>query len=168
MTKEELIQDFLKQNKVETKVLVFTESTRTSQNAADQAGCELARIAKSIVFKAGDEPVLVITSGPNKVSEEKIEKALKENHSDVLESIGTENPRMEKADAEFVYGKTGFPIGGVPAFCHKTKMKFVFIDEDLVKFEKVWSAAGTPHAIFEISTEDLIRLSGAKVADIKL
>ena len=154
MTKEETIQDFLKQNKVETKVLIFRESTRTSQDAADQAGCELARIAKSIVFKTEDEPVLVITSGPNKVSESKI--------NDLVGS------KVEKADADFVYEKTGFPIGGVPAFCHKTPIKFVFIDEDLTKFEKVWSAAGTPPAIFEIPTKDLVRLSGAKITDIKL
>lgn len=154
MAKEETIQDFLRQNKIETKVLVFAESTRTSQDAADQAGCELARIAKSIVFKTEDEPVLVITSGPNKVSENKI--------NDLVGS------KVKKADADFVYEKTGFPIGGVPAFCHKTPIKFVFLDEDLIKFEKVWSAAGTPHAIFEISTKDLIRLSGAKITDIKM
>jgi prolyl-tRNA editing enzyme YbaK/EbsC (Cys-tRNA(Pro) deacylase) len=79
-----------------------------------------------------------------------------------------EELEIEKADANFVYEKIGFPIGGVPAFCHKTPIKYVFIDQDLIKFEKVWSAAGTPHAIFEIPTKDLIELSGAKTADIKL
>lgn len=153
MAREELIQEFLKQNNVETKVLVFNESTRTSQDAANQAGCELSRIAKSIVFKTEGEPILVITSGPNKVSEIK-----------VGDLIGL---KIEKADADFVYEKTGFPIGGVPAFCHKTPVKYVFIDQDLTKFEKVWSAAGTPHAIFEILTKDLINLSGAKIADVK-
>ena len=153
MKAEEKIREFLENNNVETKVLVFTETTRTSQDAAKQAGCELARIAKSIVFRVNDEPILVITSGPNKVSETKLEKL-------VGEKIG-------KADAEFVYEKTGFPIGGVAAFCHKTPLKHVFIDEDLTRFEKVWSAAGTPFAIFEISTSKLIELSRAKIADIK-
>ena len=96
----------------------------------------------------------MITSGPNKVSQKKLEALI--------------DGKIEKADADFVYEKTGFPIGGVPAFCHKTPMKHIFIDEDLVKFEKVWSAAGTPHAIFEIPTKDLTELSGAKITDIKL
>ncbi|MEW5805634.1 MAG: YbaK/EbsC family protein, partial [Patescibacteria group bacterium] len=64
--------------------------------------------------------------------------------------------------------KTGFPIGGVPAFGHKTSIKYVFLDKDLSRYEKVWSAAGTPFAIFEILTKDLIRLARAKVADIKV
>ena len=153
MSSAEKIQEFLKENNVETKVLVFSESTRTSQDAANQAGCELARIAKSIVFKTGEEPVLVITSGPNKVSQKKLEALI--------------DGKIEKADADFVYEKTGFPIGGVPAFCHKTEMKYILIDEDLTKFDKVWSAAGTPHAIFEIPTKDLIELSKAKTANIK-
>lgn len=174
MAKEERIQEFLKQNNVETKVLVFKESTRTSQDAANQAGCELARIAKSIVFRSGDEPILVITSGPNRVSEQKLKKELLKNYSSVLENTRIEKSaspsaeiNIEKADANFVYEKTGFPIGGVPAFCHKTPIKFVFVDEDLVKFGKVWSAAGTPNAIFEIATKDLIKLSQAKAADMK-
>ena len=153
MKSNETIERFLENNKVETKVLVFSETTRTSQDAAKQAGCELARIAKSIVFRVNDEPILVITSGPNKVSEAKLEKLV--------------GAKIEKADAEFIYEKTGFPIGGVAAFCHKTPLKHVFIDEDLTRFEEVWSAAGTPFAIFEISTPKLIELSHAKIADIK-
>lgn len=155
MSKPEIIENFLKENKVETKVLVFTETTRTSQDAAKQAGCEIGQIAKSIIFRIGDKPILVITSGPNRVSEEKLQKLI------------SQSLRIEKADAEFVYEKTGFPIGGVPAFCHKTPIKFVFLDEDLTKYEKVWSAAGTPNAIFEIETKKLIELSGAKLTDIK-
>ncbi len=177
MAREELIQEFLKQNNVETKVLVFNESTRTSQDAANQAGCELSRIAKSILFKLSisnnqfskesEEPILVIVSGSNRVSEEKLKKALMKNYSQVLKNLRIEELEIEKADADFVYEKTGFPIGGVPAFCHETKIKYVFIDQDLIKFEKVWSAAGTPHAIFEILTKDLIKLADAKITDIK-
>ena len=168
MAREEKIQEFLKERSVETKILVFSESTRTSQDAANQAGCELSRIAKSVVFRTEDEPILVITSGPNRVSEEKLKTVLPKECSNILKNVGMSQINIEKADADFVYEKTGFPIGGVPAFCHKTKIKYVFIDQDLIKFEKVWSAAGTPHSIFEIPTKDLIQLSEAKIADIKI
>lgn len=175
MSKPQIIQDFLDQNNIKVKVLEFKETTRTSQDAANQAGCELARIAKSIIFKTGDEPILIITSGPNKVSEQKLKTAIQSRFatpssqsSERLQKASQDQSlRIEKADAEFVYEKTGFPIGGVPAFCHKTQIRFIFIDEDLLKFDKVWSAAGTPNAIFEIGTKDLIRLSGAIIVDIK-
>ncbi|OGY39300.1 MAG: hypothetical protein A2418_00435 [Candidatus Brennerbacteria bacterium RIFOXYC1_FULL_41_11] len=181
MNKSQIIQNFLNKNSVAVKVLEFSETTRTSQDAANQAGCELARIAKSIIFKLTtltpevripaesivEEPILVITSGPNRVSEKKLRNALFQTYSQILKNLRIENPQIGKADADFVYEKTGFPIGGVPAFCHKTPIKFVFIDEDLIKFDKVWSAAGTPNAIFEIPTDDLMRLSNAIASDIK-
>lgn len=170
MSKSEIIENFLKENKVETKVLIFTETTRTSQDAAKQAGCEIGQIAKSIIFRVGDEPVLVITSGPNRVSESKLEKILNQemnSQNQPNSAFSSALIRVMKADADFVYEKTGFPIGGVPAFCHKTPIKFVFLDEDLIKYEKVWSAAGTPNAIFEIKTQKLITLSNAKVVNIK-
>ncbi len=151
--KTDKIQSLLAKEGIDAKILVFSQSTKTSQDAANQAHCLLGQIAKSIIFKAGDEPVLAIMSGSNRVSTRKIEQL-----------IGI---KPEKADAQFVLGKTGFPIGGVPAFGHDTLIKFIFMDQDLMQYKTIWSAAGTPHAIFEITPQNLMRMSNAQIADIK-
>ncbi len=151
--KTDKIQSLLVQHGIETEILVFSESTKTSQDAADQAHCQLGQIAKSIVFKVGDEAALAIMSGPNRVSVQKLERLA--------------GAKPEKADARFVLDKTGFPIGGVPAFGHSTPVKFIFMDQDLMQYQTIWSAAGTPHAIYEISPQDLLRVSNAQLTDIK-
>jgi len=74
---------------------------------------------------------------------------------------------IKKADADFVYEKTGFPIGGVAPFGHKIPIEHIFIDRDLMQFETIWCAGGTPHAVFEITPQKLIEITHAKIADIK-
>ena len=151
--KTDKIQSILAEHGIDAKILVFSESTKTSQDAAAQAHCQLGQIAKSIIFRIGDEPVLAIMSGPNRVSLQKLEQMI--------------GGKPEKADAQFVLEKTGFPIGGVPAFGHNTPIKFIFMDHDLTKYETIWSAAGTPHAIYEITPQNLARMSNAQIMDIK-
>ena len=151
--KTDKIQSILAEHGIDAKILVFSESTKTSQDAAAQAHCQLGQIAKSIIFRIGDEPVLAIMSGPNRVSLQKLEQMI--------------GGKPEKADAQFVLEKTGFPIGGVPAFGHSTPVKFIFMDHDLTKYETIWSAAGTPHAIYEITPQNLARMSNAQIMDIK-
>ncbi|MCD8568044.1 MAG: YbaK/EbsC family protein [Geovibrio sp.] len=135
---------------VNTEVLTFSQSTKTSQEAADAAGCELAQIAKSIVFRAksADKAVLVITSGVNRVDTKLIRDHLGE--------------KPDKADADFVREKTGYVIGGVPAIAHKEE-PIVFLDETLMEFAEIWSAAGSPYSIYKITPQELLRITGAKV-----
>jgi prolyl-tRNA editing enzyme YbaK/EbsC (Cys-tRNA(Pro) deacylase) len=182
MEKHEIIQNILKEQGIETEVFVFSETTRTSQDAADQVGCQLGQIAKSIIFrlkaqnsdvKAEEETVLAITSGPNRVSGEKLLKEIAKQK--VEESAGRDtdysqilkNLRIEKADADFVYEKAGFPIGGVPPFGHKNPIKYIFIDEDLMQYETIWCAAGTPFSVFEIIPKQLVGITNGVVSDIR-
>ncbi len=98
--------------------------------------------------------MLLLVSGSNRV-DEKLVSAL------VGEPIG-------KASAEFVREVTGFAIGGVPPCSHATPIELIFIDQDLLVFEQVWAAAGTPHAVFCIATKDLIAVSGARPVALAL
>ncbi len=132
---------------------LYAEGTRTSQDAADQLGCDVAHIAKSIVFAGQEGAVIVITSGANRVDRKrKLKRA-----------IGYK-PGM--AAPEYVLEATGYQIGGVPPFGHPRPV-FVLLDEDLMQYELVWGAGGTAQTVFPITPDELLRLSGATVADVK-
>ena len=134
------------------RVVELPRSTRSAPEAAEAVGCDVAQIAKSLVFRgaATDEPLLVIASGANRVSEEKLS--------------GLAGEPIRKADADFVRERTGFAIGGVAPVGH-TKPPRTWIDRDLLEYESVWAAAGTPRALFSIRSEDLVKVTGATVAD---
>lgn len=136
------------------RVVEFTATTRTSEDAARAIGCTVGQIAKSLVFKGkkSEQPVLVIASGINRVDEKKLKNLLGEP--------------ILKADADFVRRWTGFVIGGVPPLGHKDKIR-TFIDRDLFKYEVIWGAAGTPNAVFELTPDELVRMTGGEVADVK-
>jgi prolyl-tRNA editing enzyme YbaK/EbsC (Cys-tRNA(Pro) deacylase) len=148
------IQDQIKSLGYEYTVVEHAESTRTAQEAADRAGCELGQIVKSLIFKGKEsgKPILVLTSGVNRVDEKRIAEY-------AGEAIG-------RADADFVRLVTGFAIGGVPPFGHLRKMETYF-DEDFLQYETIWAAAGTPNAIFEVKTSDLQKMTAAKTARVK-
>jgi prolyl-tRNA editing enzyme YbaK/EbsC (Cys-tRNA(Pro) deacylase) len=134
-------------------VVEFDESTHTAQEAADAIGCQLAQIAKSILFRsASGKPVLVITSGINKVDEKKICALLDE--------------KIERASPDFVKEMTGFEVGGVPPVAHASPC-VVYLDEDLRAYPTLWAAGGTPNAVFEIGFERLAEMSGATVAHVR-
>jgi prolyl-tRNA editing enzyme YbaK/EbsC (Cys-tRNA(Pro) deacylase) len=135
-------------------VIEHIESTRTAQEAADRAGCELGQIVKSLIFKGkqSGKPILVLTSGANRVDEKRIREY-------AGEGIG-------KADADFVRAVTGYAIGGVPPLGHTQKME-TYLDEDFLQFETVWAAAGNPNAIFELPSADLVKITDAKVVRVK-
>src|SRR5829696_811254 len=148
------IQDQLQSLGYDYQVIEHAESTRTAQEAADRAGCELGQIVKSLIFKGkqSDKPILVLTSGANRVDEKRISEYAGEH-------IG-------RADADFVRSVTGFAIGGVPPFGHLQKMQ-TYIDEDFLQYPSIWAAAGTPNAIFELKTEDLQKLTNGNVVRVK-
>jgi len=147
------VQDALTKAGLDARVVELPDSTRTAAEAAAAVGCEVGQIAKSLVFRAktSGDPILVIASGTNRVNEKTIAAVL--------------GDKIEKADAEFVRARTGYAIGGIPPIGH-TESLTTFIDEDLGRFERIWAAAGTPHAVFELSPADLPRLTGGRVIRI--
>ena len=136
------------------KVIEFTESTRTAQEAADRVGCQLGQIVKSLIFrgKMSNKGILVLTSGSNRVDENRIGQYSGE-------AIG-------RADPEFVRTMTGFAIGGVPPVGHAQPLE-TYIDEDLLQYDEVWAAAGTPNAVFKLSSSDLVKITKGKTVRVK-
>lgn len=136
------------------EVLQLESSTRTAAEAAQAAGCEIGQIVKSLVFRLEPQgtALLVLVSGANRVHEKRLGRQL--------------GGSLVKADADFVYAASGFAIGGVPPVGHKTPM-VTYIDEDLLQYEVIWAAAGTPNAIFRLTPQDLVRISGGKVLCVK-
>jgi prolyl-tRNA editing enzyme YbaK/EbsC (Cys-tRNA(Pro) deacylase) len=123
----------------------FPKGTRTAPEAAAAVGCEVGQICKSLVFRVGDAPLLVVASGVNRVEESRFGAV--------------------KADAAFVREQTGFAIGGVPPFGHARRIETI-VDEDLLAYDVVWAAAGTPRAVFAIAPRELVALSRGRVERI--
>jgi prolyl-tRNA editing enzyme YbaK/EbsC (Cys-tRNA(Pro) deacylase) len=144
------VQQALGEAGLQARVVELPQSTRTAAEAAKAIGCQVAQIAKSLVFRATESgsAVLVIASGTSRVNESIIAAALGE-------AIG-------KADADFVRARTGYAIGGVPPVGHLEPIR-TFIDEDLLHFDRIWAAAGTPNAVFELIPADLPRLTHGRV-----
>ncbi|GKV68643.1 cys-tRNA(pro)/cys-tRNA(cys) deacylase [Sporosarcina sp. NCCP-2716] len=144
------VQETLRQSGFDNQVEQLPDSTRTAQEAADTIGCEVAQIAKSIIFrlKPSDRPVLAVASGVNRVSEQLVEA-----HVD---------GKLGKADAAFVNEHTGYVIGGVPPIGHSEPI-VTFIDEDLFRFHCIWAAAGHPKAVFQLTPDELAGMTKGKV-----
>lgn len=145
--------NFLKSNNLDIKIHDFDEFTHTAIQAATALGCDVAQIAKSLIFKsASGDPILVIASGINRVDTTKIARLLGQS--------------INKADADFVKEKTSFTIGGVPPFAFPEKI-ITFIDQDLQKFDSIWAAAGTNNSVFSTTFDNLVKISQGQVADIR-
>jgi prolyl-tRNA editing enzyme YbaK/EbsC (Cys-tRNA(Pro) deacylase) len=145
------VQDALDAAGVATRIVEYDVPARTSAEAAAVLGCTVGQIAKSLVFRsASGTPVLVIASGAQRVDEAKV-AAL------AGEPIG-------KADASFVRTATGYAIGGIPPLAHATRPR-TFIDRNLLAYETVYAAGGTPHAMFPIAPSELVRVAEGTVAD---
>lgn len=145
------VQDALTRAGVVTRVTEYAAPARTSAEAASVLGCAVGQIAKSLVFRAASGiPVLVIASGAHRVDEAKV-AAL------AGEAIG-------KADAAFVRAATGYTIGGIPPLGHAQRM-LTFVDRNLLRYETVYAAGGTPHAMFPLAPAELVRVAGGAVAD---
>jgi prolyl-tRNA editing enzyme YbaK/EbsC (Cys-tRNA(Pro) deacylase) len=136
---------------VQPRIVEFAESTRTAQEAATAIGTTVGRIVKSLVFMAGEEPVLALVSGDNRLDTARLSAYL-------------ERP-VRRASADEVREASGFAIGGVPPLGH-TRSMTVFIDRDLTGYDLVYAAAGTPNAVFPITPSDLERVTGGTVLDL--
>jgi prolyl-tRNA editing enzyme YbaK/EbsC (Cys-tRNA(Pro) deacylase) len=135
-------------------IVMLPETGKTSAEAAAGLGCSVAEIAKSIVFRrlSDDVAVMVVASGANRVDENK-----------VAAIVG----KLGKADARFVRERIGYAIGGVSPIGHAGKT-VMLIDQDLLKLESVWAAAGHPHAVFNLTPQQLLAMTGAPAVDVAL
>jgi prolyl-tRNA editing enzyme YbaK/EbsC (Cys-tRNA(Pro) deacylase) len=147
------VQAALAQLGVDCRVMSLPASTRTAAEAAAAVGCTVGQIAKSLIFRTleSDTAILVIASGANRVDEERL------GHL-VGEPIG-------RADAAFVRAQTGYAIGGVPPVGHPQPLR-TFIDADLLQYKTIWAAAGTPNSVFELTPDDLVRMTGGAVVGV--
>lgn len=136
------------------EVVELPDSTRSAKEASAAIGCDVAEIAKSLIFKGREtgEAYLVIASGTNRVDESKIS--------------GLANEPIVKPDAGFVREQTGFAIGGVPPVGHARPL-LTWIDEDLLQYPTIWAAAGTPFSVFRLNSDQLKELTGGMVAAVK-
>ena len=135
-------------------VRVMPHSTRTAEEAAKACGCAVGQIVKSLIFKGkqSGKPYLFLVSGVNRVNE----KAVGEHFQEPI----------VRPDADFVREATGFAIGGIPPLGHATPLH-TYLDEDLLQYETVWAAAGTPNAIFSVDPAALRQAVGAHILSFK-
>lgn len=131
----------------------FPEGTKTAADAAAAIGVHVGQIVKSLIFAVDGEVVLAYVSGANKLDEKKL-------------AVAAGGAKCARVDADTVRETTGFPIGGVPPFGHKTQLQ-VFIDPDLLQYDEVWAAAGTWTDVFGIAPQQLVQASGGTVVDLK-
>ena len=136
-------------------IVEFAQTTRTAQEAADAIGCTVAQIVKSLCFEVAGTATMVLVSGVNQLDERKLATL-----------CGVGRKQVQRASADAVKAATGFSIGGVPPFGHATPLT-IFVDEDLLGFEVVWAAAGTPFAVFAVAPADLLRVCGGTAVDLK-
>ena len=148
------VQDALNALGVACQVVELPESTHSAAEAAQAIGCRVEQIAKSLVFRgrSTNQPILAIVSGGNRVDEEKLAVLVAEP--------------VAKANADYVRQRTGYAIGGVPPVGHVQSLTCV-VDEDLLQYEQIWAAAGTPRAVFRLTPADLQRITDGRVVSVK-
>lgn len=146
------VHDALAAAGIEVRIVEFPSETRTASAAAEAIGTSVAQIVKSLVFIASDEPVVVLTSGANRV--------------DTARTAALLGARLERASADQVREATGYAIGGVAPIGFPRSLRML-IDRDLLQYDEIWAAAGTPHSVFAITPSDLLRVTDAEVADVK-
>ncbi|MFE0451989.1 YbaK/EbsC family protein [Streptomyces sp. NPDC058914] len=138
---------------LDARIRRFPDETRTAAEAAAAIGCELSQICKSLIFAADGVPVLVLMDGASRVDVELVRREL-----------GVD--KVARADAGVVRETTGYAIGGVPPFGHRTRTR-VLADRGLLAHDVVWAAAGTPHTVFPMAPAELVDHAGATLVDVR-
>lgn len=146
------VQGALEEAGIAVDVRVLEESARTAEEAAAAIGVQPGQIAKSLVFLADDHPVMVVASGDEKVDVHRLAAVM-----------GAQ--RVKRADAEVVRSATGYPIGGVSPVALPAELP-VYVQTSLQRFPTVWAAAGTWHAVFATTYDDLLRLTNGVPSDV--
>jgi prolyl-tRNA editing enzyme YbaK/EbsC (Cys-tRNA(Pro) deacylase) len=148
----ERVQAALHEVGVDIEVVQLLESTRTAIEAAQAMKCDVGAIAKSLLFMADGEPLLVICGGDRRVDTAR-----------VAGLVGAQSLKM--APAEEVKRITGFAIGGVPPIGHGTPLRKL-MDKRLLRWPVIYAAAGAHDALFPIEPGLLARVSEATLADV--
>ena len=131
----------------------FPEGTKTAADAATAIGVTVGQIVKSLVFGVDNEIVMALVSGSNQLDEKKL-------------ALAAGGAKCARVDADAVREATGYPIGGVPPFGHSTQLR-VFVDPDLLQYDEVWAAAGTWNDNFGANPNDIVRVAGGVITDLK-
>ncbi|MFD7260504.1 YbaK/EbsC family protein [Streptomyces sp. NPDC059874] len=152
-TTHPLFAEALAELGLDLTVRTFPEGTRTAADAAAAIGCELSQIVKSLIFAADGVPVLVLMDGASRVDVDTVRREL-----------GA--AEVTRADAAVVRETTGYAIGGVPPFGHRTRT-LVLADRSLLAHAEVWAAAGTPNTVFPMAPAELIEYAGATPVDVR-
>jgi len=139
--------------RVSLEIKRFSEGTKTAADAARAVGCQIGQIVKSLVFMADGRPFLALTSGSNRADQQRL-----------ADLLGSEDVR--RANPEEARDATGYAIGGTPPFGHSQRLA-VLVDRDLLSYDVVWAAAGTPDSMFSITPDELLRTTSGQVADFK-
>jgi prolyl-tRNA editing enzyme YbaK/EbsC (Cys-tRNA(Pro) deacylase) len=147
------VMDALRAAGLNVEIRELSASTRTAEEAAAAVGTTVPKIVKSLVFLADDAPIVALVSGSNRLDTDRLGAAL--------------GRVITRADAATVRAATGFAIGGVPPLGHATPLDVV-VDRDLLQYDEVWAAAGTPHAVFPIAPAELVSATGGQVVDLKV
>ena len=138
----------------EPAVEEFPDGTKTAADAAEAVGCDVGQIASSLVFDVDGSLVVSVTSGANRVSE-----------AALADAFDASVDAVSMAEPDRISEELGWSIGGVPPFCHDRSVPVV-LDEDLLAYETVWAAAGTPEAVFPIDPDELRRYADADPAPV--
>lgn len=148
------VREALNEAGLETDVQELPASTRTASEAAQAVGCEVGQIAKSLLFqgKESGKPYLVIASGSNRVDERKLAMLVGED--------------LNLASPDFVREQSGYSIGGVPPLGHENELAS-YMDEDLLAYDRIWAAAGSPRAVFPVDPQRIVEVTGAQVANVR-
>lgn len=148
----ERVKSALEELDIPIRLQELPQSTRTAVEAAEAVQSSVGQIVKSLVFiTVEDQPLLILTSGSNKVDEEFVSRDL--------------GQKIRFASADIVRQQTGFAIGGVSPFGLKKEIP-IYIDRDLMEYEQVWAAAGSSHAVFCISPQDLVETTGGLLISV--
>jgi Cys-tRNA(Pro) deacylase len=142
-----------KERGLEISTRRFPEGTKTAADAAAAIGVTVGQIVKSLVFGVDNEIVMALVSGSNQLDEMKL-------------ALAAGGAKCARVDADAVREATGYPIGGVPPFGHSTQLR-VFVDPDLLQYDEVWAAAGTWNDNFGANPNDIVRVAGGVVTDLK-
>lgn len=147
------IQDTLASRNLPLRVIEFPQSTRTATDAANVIGCRVEQIATSLIFKGqqSERAFLVIASGPQRVNETRLSEYVGE--------------AIARADADFVRQQTGYAIGGVPPIGHDRPLE-TLIDASVLVYDEIWAATGTPNAVFRLTPETLLAMTGGRVVSV--
>lgn len=151
--KAETVEKAARAAGLEIRIIEVPGTARTAQDAAAAVGCEVAQIVKSLVFRGAQsgQPYLLLVSGRNRVDEAAVARDLGES--------------LERPNADFVRDVTGFAIGGIPPLGHAQPMA-IYMDRDLLSYDVVWAAAGTPRCVFSVAPESLRQAVAAQLLDV--